>query len=84
LSKAGIYRIQPNWVPFALRLVVATAMMAIAVWRVVPETAVWNDWLWQQRAYELALVCGAGIATYIGVHWLAGTRLHHLRPPVLI
>ena len=82
LFKAGIYHIQPHWVPFLLRLLLATAMMSIAVGWIVPDTAAWIDWPWQRRAYEISLVCGMGVAIYVGVHWLVGTRFRHLRSPL--
>ena len=45
------------------------------------DSAHWLGWDWQRRALELALLCGAGAATYLLVHLLLGTRLRHLRTP---
>jgi len=81
LLRDGVYRFRPGWAGHALRLGAATVAMCLALSSLVPETALWLDWGWQQRAVELLKVCVAGVAIYILVHLLTGTRPAHLRPP---
>lgn len=81
LLRSGIFRLQPGWLTYGARLLIATAAMGFALWWLVPEHAAWLGWSWQRRAGEMALVCGGGIAVYLAVHMLCGTRLRHLRAP---
>jgi putative peptidoglycan lipid II flippase len=81
LVRERVYRMQPQVGRYVLRLVLATAAMWIVIASLVSEPAQWLAWRWDQRALQMALVCIAGIATYVVVHLLLGTRLHHLRAP---
>jgi len=84
LLRAGVFNFQPGWQLYSLRLLVATAGMAVTVWLLVPETPIWLQWQWQRRALEISLVCGGGIGAYLLAHLLMGTRLRHLRAPSAI
>lgn len=81
LLRAGVFHFQPRWAVFALRLVLATVAMALAVVWSLPDTSEWFDWQWQRRALEITKVCGAGIVAYIGVHLVSGTRMRDLHTP---
>jgi putative peptidoglycan lipid II flippase len=81
LLRAGVFHFQPGWLPYTLRLLLATTSMAVVVWLLTPQESVWLGWQWQRRALEIALVCGGGIAAYLLVHVMTGTRLRHLRAP---
>jgi putative peptidoglycan lipid II flippase len=84
LLRAGVYRLQPGWGHYAMRLLLATGFMAAAVSVLTPEIAVWLEWGWQRRAWEMALVCSGGVGVYLAVHLLLGTRFRHLRAPSAI
>jgi putative peptidoglycan lipid II flippase len=81
LVREGVYRVQPQVGRYVLRLVLATTAMWLVVAAIVSEPAQWLAWSWDQRALQMALVCIAGVATYVVVHLLLGTRLRHLRAP---
>jgi putative peptidoglycan lipid II flippase len=82
LLRDGVYCFDPGWPVYLLRLLMATAAMAVVVLMMVPATADWLAWPWQRRAMEIALVCLAGIAVYLCAHLLLGTRMRHLRAPL--
>ena len=81
LLAKGVYRFQPGWLPFILRLVFATSAMAGVVMLLLPESQAWRSWDWQRRAWEMAQLCCYGGAAYVLVHLAGGTRLRHLRNP---
>ncbi|TGD71563.1 murein biosynthesis integral membrane protein MurJ [Mangrovimicrobium sediminis] len=81
LLRDGVYAWQPGWGGFCLRLLLGTVAMAAVLLMLAGDPALWQDWGWQRRALELALLCAAGAGTYLAVHLLAGTRLRHLRAP---
>ena len=81
LRREGVFQFQPGWGIYSLRLLLATAAMAAAVIWLLPPTEVWLNWNWQQRAWQMSLVCGSGVAAYVAIHLLLGTRLAHLRGP---
>jgi putative peptidoglycan lipid II flippase len=81
LSKQGVYRHQPGWGKFWLRLLFASGAMAgVLLWASL-------DWLqWQEQAVwvrylRLGLICGVGFAIFIAGLWLSGMRPRDFRPP---
>ncbi|MCX2979124.1 murein biosynthesis integral membrane protein MurJ [Candidatus Marimicrobium litorale] len=81
LLAADFLQIQPGWRRYALRLVSASAAMALAVLMLTPAIATWVEWNWWQRGLGMASLCGIGLLVYFAVHWLLGTRLSQLRAP---
>jgi putative peptidoglycan lipid II flippase len=81
LRRDGVFALQPGWSSYLLRLTLATVAMVATVWLLSAPTETWLQWGWQQRALQMALVCGAGIGAYLAVHVLCGTRMRHLRAP---
>lgn len=81
LLRREVYRIQPGWARHGLRLSLATATMCVCVWALVPDVAVWLEWTWQRRLWEMSLACGLGVAVYLLTHLALGTRPRHLRTP---
>ena len=81
LLRAGYYQVQPGWTIYALRLLLASAVLVAVILWLAPEPAAWLEWQWQQRALQMALLCCSGAAVYFVAHLLVGTRMLHLRPP---
>jgi putative peptidoglycan lipid II flippase len=81
LLRAGFYQFQPGWTVYMLRLLLSTACMGAAVLLISPDSSAWSDWRWDQRIFELLLLCGAGVGVYFTCHLLLGTRMLHLRAP---
>jgi putative peptidoglycan lipid II flippase len=81
LRRDGVYTLQPGWGVYTVRLLSASLVMAAVVLWLAAPTAQWLDWGWQRRAWEIAVLCSAGVVAYLLTHLLGGTRLHHLRAP---
>ena len=81
LLRAGFYQFQPGWTVYMLRLLLSTACMGAAVLLISPDSSAWSEWRWDQRIFELLLLCGAGVGVYFTCHLLLGTRMLHLRTP---
>lgn len=81
LLKTGTFSMQSGWRAYSIRLILATAVMAVVIVLVSPEGAEWARWSWQQRCWEMAIVCIAGFVAYALGHLALGTRMQHLRAP---
>lgn len=80
LKRRGVYRPQPQWTRFVLRLLVALAVLAVVLWLAQRPL----DWRalqampWQ-RAGWLALIIGAGGAAYFAALGVLGFRPRDFR-----
>jgi putative peptidoglycan lipid II flippase len=81
LMREGVYHAHGGWGSYFLRLLLSTLCMAATLLWLKQETSAWLSWGWQQRAWEMTILCAAGAGTYLLVHLLLGTRFRHLRTP---
>lgn len=79
LCKSGVYRPLAGWWLYLLRLLLAGAAMAALLWWLAGDVSQWYGWSMWQRAGQMSLLIAAGLLTYVGVLFLAGLRLRHLR-----
>ncbi|MEZ5566769.1 MAG: murein biosynthesis integral membrane protein MurJ [Halioglobus sp.] len=82
LLRQHIFRFQPGWAIYSLRLLLATGVMCAVLLVFAPDSDIWLQWSWQQRLWQMGAVCGLGVAVYVLVHLLTGTRPRHLRAPI--
>lgn len=75
LRKQEIFQPQPGWAAFLLRLVIAVAVMAGALWGILQLMPAWGEGKMVWRLLRLALVCAAGGAAYFIMLALMGFRL---------
>lgn len=75
MRKAGIYRAEPGWGAFLLKLAVALYLMGGALWYSMGSEASWFEISAGVRAVKLALVIAAGSVTYFASLWMMGFRL---------
>jgi putative peptidoglycan lipid II flippase len=79
LHRAGVYRRQPGWGRHLARLLLACAAMVAVL---LLGRWYWPDWTtvatWA-RVWHLAVMVGAGAATYVAVLFATGFRLRDLR-----
>jgi len=77
LATAGVYKMQPGWVGFGLRLVLANLVMALFLIGFSPGTAHWLvAGLWEKVGWISGL-CVGGFGIYISVLCVLGFRPRH-------
>ncbi len=81
LLREGVYGFALGWAAYIARLAVATLAMACVVLYLSEQSSEWLLWTWHTRVTQMALLCGAGVISYLFVHLLAGTRFGQLRAP---
>lgn len=83
LRKAGVYQPATGWRKLLLQMLFAVVSMSIVLIWGVPEASAWSDMSGSQRALEISLWIGAGVAVYLVALRLSGMRLSVLRAPVV-
>jgi putative peptidoglycan lipid II flippase len=74
LRKDGVLLPEPGWGLFSLRVLLANGLMGAALWFGAGDLQHWflmHSW---QRAAELAMWIGIGVAIYFGTLFLSGVR----------
>lgn len=79
LRLRGIYAPQPGWAAFALKLLVALAVLGVTLWFAMGETAQWIGRPAVARLLHLAAIVIGGAAAYFATLWLLGFRLSDFR-----
>lgn len=74
LRRRGIFRPQPGWAVFTLKLALAVYAMGIVLWWLAGPTAAWLASGAMDRVLKLAGLVLAGGFTYFGMLWLFGFR----------
>jgi putative peptidoglycan lipid II flippase len=79
LCRAGVYRPQPGWHAFLLKLGAAVAAMALVLWLGMGDAGHWLNYRLPERFIRLSLLVLAGAVTYFGVLWALGFRMQHFK-----
>ncbi|MCW5626389.1 MAG: murein biosynthesis integral membrane protein MurJ [Burkholderiales bacterium] len=74
LRSRGIYRPQPGWAGFLIRLAIGTSVMALVLWLAVGSDAGWLAASIAWRVAHLAGLVALGGAIFFAVLWLLGFR----------
>jgi putative peptidoglycan lipid II flippase len=75
LRRRGIYAAQPGWRLFAMKLLLAIAVMGAVLWLAAGPGDWWFGAAAGVRIGRLCVVVAAGVVAYFGTLWLAGFRL---------
>jgi putative peptidoglycan lipid II flippase len=75
LTRAGVYRPQPGWRVFALKLGVAVYVMSVVLWLTSGSAAEWLSARAVQRVSWLAGIVAGGALSYFATLWILGFRL---------
>jgi putative peptidoglycan lipid II flippase len=75
LLRRDIYRPQPDWRPFLLKLVIAVYVMAAVLWTQSGDDIGWLAMAATERALRLGWLVMLGAAVYFATLWLLGFRL---------
>jgi putative peptidoglycan lipid II flippase len=75
LKSRKIYVPRPGWPVFTVKLLLALAAMAVALWFGAGDNTHWIDVAWTVRVPRLAGLVVAGATIYFASLWLMGFRL---------
>jgi putative peptidoglycan lipid II flippase len=79
LHREGVYRPEPGWTPWLIRIAGACIVMFAAVWLVRWHVGDWELLHGFFRLVWLMVAVVAGAGAYLATHWIFGLRLSHLR-----
>ncbi len=79
LRRLDIYRPQPGWTGFLLRLTVALAVMAGTLWFAMGSETDWLYATFLARGIHLAWLVPLGCGAYFATLWLLGFRLRDFK-----
>ncbi|MDT8399005.1 MAG: murein biosynthesis integral membrane protein MurJ [Pseudomonadales bacterium] len=74
LLQKDIFHFPPGWPVFVARIIVANGVMLLVLMLLAGESAQWLAWGELERIGKLALVCGAGMLSYLLALLLLGLR----------
>jgi len=74
LLKRDIYRPEPGWGVFSLKLALALLVMGMVLWFGMGETATWLQTGGWARIWHLTWLVGAGILSYFAILGILGFR----------
>lgn len=78
LRRVGVYHREPGWGVFWLRLLLATAAMAVLLLVLSSPLATLAEFGWLARVGELALLIGAGGVCFVATALASGLRPRHV------
>lgn len=79
LHREGVYRFQPGFLGTALRIALASALMAALLVWLKGDLSSWVPLLWWQRALHIAGLCGVGLVAYAVGLLVLGIRPRQFR-----
>ncbi|GGI68944.1 murein biosynthesis integral membrane protein MurJ [Shewanella gelidii] len=80
LAKAKVYRVSKNTVSFFLKTLLATLVMVLVLYTLLPSQQEWLSWDIIQRGLKLGGLIGAGAVSYFLGLILLGVRPWALKP----
>lgn len=78
LHREGVYRFEPGWALFILRLLVANAFLAATIVWINADLSLWLEWGMVERVKQLLLIIGGSVLVYFVALFLVGIRPHTL------
>lgn len=79
LHKQNVYRFQPGWKSFGLRLIFANGLVGLWLWWIQADIQQWLSWSGKIRVAHLTGIMISAIAIYLLALIVSGLRPHHLR-----
>jgi len=74
LSRQGLFRPQPGWIWFVVRVLIACLVMALLLYWGRGDVLDWQQWTAAWRVTQMLLWVGAGGLVYFVTLWLLGLR----------
>lgn len=78
LYRAGVLRLQPGWLAFITRALIANAGMILMLLGFLPDTGRWLGFDFWPRFGSMLLICVGGALTYGACLWLSGFRFREM------
>lgn len=78
LVKDGVYKPDPGWFLFLLKIGLACAVMGVVLYYGVEDVFMWAKWDVYQRAFNILLWVSAGAAVYLVVLLVTGVKLKEM------
>jgi len=60
-----------------LKVLLASSVMAAAIYLLLPDSNAWSDWRWFERVLELSWLIIPAILCYVFMLWIMGIRRQH-------
>ncbi len=79
LYKRDLYRFQPGWGKFIVRLLFANSVVGLLLWFGAGNTLQWIGWHWTQRLDHVMFLGVSAILVYLGCLWLSGMRMQDFK-----
>lgn len=79
LMVQGVFKFQPGWGVFMMRLVVANVLMCTFLYLLAGEWERWLEWGVWKRIIEMSILCVGGFFLYGAGLFVTGMRLQHFR-----
>jgi len=79
LMREGVFRFQPGWLSFSLRLLCANVAMAVFLVVLAGPWEQWLEWPTATRVWQLTQLCLGGLLVYVISLWLSGMRPSQFR-----
>jgi putative peptidoglycan lipid II flippase len=78
LHAEGVFKFQPGWFVFLLRLLMANAAMAFFLIRFAADWQLWSGFSMTDKISQLGILVVCGILIYAAVLFAAGLRWKHI------
>lgn len=78
LKKQSIFHAQSGWLLMFIRVALATLVMSLVLWTLVPALEQWVDMVWYERGATLTLWLFVGMLSYVVTLLALGLRRRHV------
>lgn len=79
LIRQEVFRFQPGWPLFLLRMLLANVLMCAFLWLMAGDWRTWLDWSLWMRIGWLSVLTFGGLALYTASLYVSGVRLRHFQ-----
>ena len=79
LHRAGIFVLEASAKQWLIKVMVSATVMSLLLLQITPDMVMWTEWLWWERGIAIAMLCLAGLSTFLFSLWVLGGRIDHLK-----
>jgi putative peptidoglycan lipid II flippase len=78
LTVDGVFKFQPGWGAFLLRVVLANALMVYFLMSLSGDWQDWLSWTMTDKIVQLGILVAGGLFIYAATLFVAGLRWRHI------